>query len=103
MFIPKQFTINDQVIRVEIVDKLEGSKYGDYNDVKELIRISKTIEIDKEIINLSEDQILNTFFHEVFHAFQFHSKGEYSESEASSYAGMMVELVKSGNLKITSE
>ncbi len=100
MNIPKKFTINGQPIHIEILDKLEDNRYGDYNDAKELIRIAKTVEVDKEIIELSESQILNTFFHEVFHAFQFHSKGEYSEAEAASYAGMMTELISSSNLKI---
>ncbi|MGM9533093.1 hypothetical protein, partial [Intestinibacter sp.] len=53
-----------------------------------------------ETIRLSQLQIENTFWHEVFHAFQFHSKGEYSEAEAASYAGMMTELIRSSNLKI---
>ena len=99
MNIPKKFTINGQTINVEIVDELD-SEYGNYSDAKELIRIARTIKEDKETIRLSQLQIENTFWHEVFHAFQCHSKGEYSEAEAASYAGMMTELIRSSNLKI---
>ena len=98
MDIPKQFTINGQPIRVEILDKLENNMYGDYNDAKELIRIAKTVEVDRETIELSKAQMLNTFYHEVTHAFQFHSKGVYDEAEASSYAGLMVELLYSSEI-----
>ena len=98
MDIPKQFTINGQPIRVEILDKLENNRYGDYNDAKELIRIAKTVEVDRETIELSKAQMLNTFYHECFHSFQFHSKGVYDEAEASSYAGLMVELLYSSGI-----
>lgn len=98
MDIPKQFTINGQPIRIEILDKLENNRYGDYNDAKELIRIAKTIEVDRETIELSKAQMLNTFYHEAIHSFQFHSKGVYDEAEASSYAGLMVELLYSSGI-----
>ena len=98
MDIPKQFTINGQPIRVEILDKLENNTYGDYNDAKELIRIAKTVEVDRETIELSNAQMLNTFYHEATHAFQVHSKGVYDEAEASSYAGLMVELLYSSGI-----
>ena len=98
MDIPKQFTINGQPIRVEILDKLENNRYGDYNDAKELIRIAKTVEVDRETIELSKAQMLNTFYHEAMHAFQFHSKGEYNEAEATIFGGMMAEFIRSSGI-----
>lgn len=64
MKIPEKFTINGQTINVEVVGELD-SEYGNYSDVKELIRIAKTIKEDKEIVKLSQLQIENTFWHEV--------------------------------------
>ena len=98
MDIPKQFTINGQPIRVEILDKLEDNQYGNYNDAKELIQIAKTIEVNKEVIHLTQLQIENTFWHEVAHAFQFHSKGEYNEAEATIFGGMMAEFIRSSGI-----
>ena len=98
MDIPKQFTINGQPIRVKILDKLEDNQYGNYNDVKELIQIARTIEVNKEVIHLTQLQIENTFWHEVAHAFQFHSKGEYNEAEATIFGGMMAEFIRSSGI-----
>lgn len=100
MQIPKSFTINGFPITVEVVQHLEDNNYGDYSDAKELIRIAKTVKADKETVQLSPTQIENTFWHEVFHAFQFHSKGEYDERESAAYAGLMIELIRSSQLKI---
>lgn len=100
MQIPKGFTLHGCPITVEIVNQLEDNEYGEFNDAKELIRIARTVKVNKETIQLSQAQIENTFWHEVFHAFQWHVKGDYSETEATSYAGLMTELLRSGQVKI---
>lgn len=100
MQIPKGFTLHGCPITVEIVDKLDDNNYGEFIDAKELIRIARTVKVDKETVQLSQAQIENTFWHEVIHAFQWHVKGEYDETEATSYAGLMVELIRSGQIKI---
>ena len=100
MQIPKRFTLQGVPIDVEIVDSLDSGNYGEFIDAKELIKIAKTVKVDKEVVHLSQAQIENTFWHEVFHAFQWHVKGEYDETEATSYAGLMVELLRSGQVKI---
>ncbi len=63
--IPKKFKIANNWITVDIVDSIQDSKYGTYNEVKQLITIAKTIEIDDEVVQLTEDQMLNTFAHEL--------------------------------------
>lgn len=100
MQIPKKFTINGQTVTVEVVDRLPSNNYGEYSDATEKVSIAKTIEENGRTIKLSHLQLENTFWHEVFHVFQFHGKGEFSESESSTYAGMMVELIHSSDLKI---
>ena len=100
MQIPKGFTLHGFPITVEVVDRLEGGEYGKFIDSKELIRIAKTVKEDNEVVHLSQAQIENTFWHEVFHAFQWHIKGDYDETEATSYAGLMTELIRSGQIRI---
>lgn len=100
MQIPKGFTLHGYPITVEVVNQLDDNNYGEFVDAKELIRIAKTVKVDKETVHLSQAQIENTFWHEVFHAFQWHSKGEFDETEATTYAGLMTELIKSGQIKI---
>lgn len=97
MHIPNKFTINGQPITVKIVDSLDN-QYDNYNDAKELIQIARTVEVNKEIIHLTPLQIENTFWHEVGHAFQFHSKGEYNEAEATIFGGMMAEFIRSSGI-----
>ena len=96
--VPEKFTINSQEIKIKVCDSLPNSNYGTYNDVKELIQIARTIKVDNEIVKLTNEQIWNTLIHEVLHAFQFHSKGETSEIESNTYAGYIVEFLKSTGL-----
>jgi hypothetical protein len=99
MKLPKKFTINTQEIKVKVVDTLSESRYGEYNSINDTIQVAKRI-IDGDGIEyvLTEEQILNTFIHELLHAFQWHSKGETSEEESSTYAGYFVEFLKSTKL-----
>lgn len=99
MNIPKSFTINGQSVTIDIVDRLDGM-YGHYSDAEEKITIARTIESDGRVIKLSPLQLENTFWHEVFHVFQFHGKGRYDEAESATYAGMLTELIRSSGLRI---
>lgn len=100
MRIPKQFTLHGHTINVREVEKMESNSYGEYNDVREKITIAHKVRDDEGLVELTQEQIEHSFWHEVFHAFQWHSKGEYDEAEAQSYAGLMVELLKSSGIKI---
>lgn len=63
--IPKKFKIANNWITVNMVESLPNSNYGIYNDVKQEINIAKTVEIDDEVVQLTEEQILNTLMHEL--------------------------------------
>lgn len=102
MRIPEKFTINTQEIKVEIVDTISDGCFGQYNDITDTIKLAKYVKDDDgERIALSEEQILNTFLHEMLHAFQWHSKGETSEVESSTYSGYFIEFIKSSGLTIS--
>lgn len=91
MIIPKEITILKHTIKVRIVDILDG-KFGLFDPVKNEIKIAQyALSNDKEVA-LSPVQILHTFWHEVFHAFQWFYEGEYNEGQSQTYAGFMLEV-----------
>lgn len=101
MKIPEKFTINSQEIKIEIVDIIADGLFGQYNSLTDTIKIAEYVRNeDGDKIKLTEEQILNTFIHELLHAFQWHSKGDTSETESSTYAGYFVEFIKSSGLTI---
>lgn len=91
MKIPKEFKIANNKYSIEIVDSVKDSKgeeiFGDHNAITNTIRIAKTIDG----IKLSEEQMLNTFWHELFHAFQFFFNNDQWEAQAQCYANFMRE------------
>lgn len=94
MKIPKTFTINTQTITVEIRDTLH-LRFGLYDSISDTITLArKIVDEDGRVRPLTQEQITNTFFHELLHAFQWHTKGETDEQESSLYAGLFVEYLK---------
>lgn len=92
MKIPSKFKIANNWITVELVDKLENSSYGQFNDVTSTIKLAKSVEVDKETIYLTEYQMNNTFWHEYCHAMQFYFDNSTSEAQAQSYANFLSEF-----------
>lgn len=77
-FIPREFTIACHHIEVEVVDWIpdddvkSDSEYGQWHDVRLQIKIARAIKCrNGEVIPLNEEQIKNTFYHELFHCFFF--------------------------------
>lgn len=94
MKIPTEFIIHGHIIKVIICGELENEKFGDYDCVKEEIRIARNMRRDCELIPLSDHQIETTFLHELIHVMQWHSGKEFSEEEAQTYSGMLYEFLK---------
>lgn len=96
MKIPEKFTINSQEIKIEIVDKLQNQDFGEFNCITNIIKIAEYVEDDnKDLIKLKDEQILNTLIHEILHVYQWYSTGEYDEIQSNTYAGYIVEFLKS--------
>ncbi len=97
--IPESFTIAGMTYQVEFVEFLKDADgnevYGLYNPSKQLISISTKVNHDNEIVNLSDDLILTTFFHELTHVFNWHWDGGADECLAQVFAGFMLEYIKS--------
>lgn len=93
-YIPSSFKCAGFTIKIEICDKLPDNTYGDFNDVKNLIRIAKSIEIDREVIQLTKEQIINTLYHEVGHCFQWYYNTNTDEAQAQVFANFMQEFMR---------
>lgn len=99
MKIPEKFTINSQEIKIEVVDKLQDQDFGEFNCITNVIKIAEYVEDDnKDLIKLKDEQILNTLIHEILHVYQWCSTGEYDETQSNTYAGYIVEFLKSTKL-----
>ena len=92
MTIPQKFKIANNWVTVELVDKLDSNNYGMYNDAKQIITIAKSVIIDNEVVELTKEQLLNTFWHEYCHAMQFYFDNSTSEAQAQSYSNFICEL-----------
>lgn len=95
MRIPKEFKIANNKYTVQILKSVQNEKgedvFGDHSSVTNTIRIAETVNGHE----LTEEQILNTFLHELFHAFQFFFNNDAYEAEAQCYANFMREYMSS--------
>ena len=91
--IPKKFKIANNWITVNIVKSLPNSNYGIYNEAKQEINIAKTVKIDNEIVQLTEELILNTFMRELTHCMQFYFDNNITEAQAQVYANFLCEFL----------
>lgn len=70
MRIPEKFTINSQEITVELVNTLPSQNFGEYCCITDKIKLATNVKDDDgTVIPLKEEQIENTFWHELLHAF----------------------------------
>ena len=92
----KKFKIAGQWITTEMVDQLNDGDYGCFNDAKNLIQIAENIEVDGELVKLTEFQKEATWYHELIHVFQFYFNNEYDEAQAQVYANFICELLETG-------
>lgn len=92
MKIPSSFRIAGFKIKVEIVDFTESNSYGCFCDSTNTIEIARKLLNGTTIIELTEDQQLSTFYHELIHVFQFYVGEEYDERRAQSYSNFLLEF-----------
>ena len=98
--IPDKFKVAGFDITVNIVEKTDDNDYGFWDDVNNTIVIAKNISMKNgELTALSERQMKNTFYHELYHSFQFYSGKEYSEVECNIFANFMLEFDETKKVK----
>lgn len=93
--IPQTFTIAGIPHTVEIVDNIEnGELYGKTFFGSQKILIATHIKEDDQYITLSKKQQKNTYWHEVFHLFQFYFNNGSDEGLSQTFANFMCEYEK---------
>lgn len=100
MKIPREFTLFGNKVTIREIEKDVENRYGYWDDVREEIVVAHKVKVDGEFITLKQSQIESTVFHELFHAFQWYSRGVYDETEAQTYSMLLMEFIKSSEIKI---
>lgn len=95
--VPSSFNIAGINWKVVYVQRLEvdGEELlGLFSGVQQTIflALTATNHITKEEVTLSESVILNTFYHELMHCFQWLAGDEMSETKAQVYANFYMEF-----------
>ena len=92
--VPHEFVLACHTVKVVVeefvYDPNENSLYGDWNDVTCTIRIATHVEEEGEH-ELTEEQVRNSFYHEMFHAFMFFSGLKQDEMIVQSFANFLRE------------
>lgn len=95
MTIPNKFKIANQEITVVIEDYLPDNNYGYFCDATNTIKLARTINTEHDgDVTLSDEQIRNSFYHELIHVFQFYLNNEYDETEAQVFANFLCEFTE---------
>ena len=93
MNIPKSYKVAGRTIKVTVTDLVnDGEDYGTFSEVTKEIKIAKKIKEDNVIYDVPEYEIVNTFWHEVFHSFQYYWNNKCDEDFAQVLSNFMCEL-----------
>ena len=93
MNIPKSFKIGGQKFEVNMVDRIRDTdNFGEFTYCPPLIEIATKHYDDNGVGHpIPENQIKNTFLHELFHSFNYMWNNEVDESLAQTFANFMCE------------
>lgn len=90
-----KFKIANQEITVVIEEILPNNNYGYFCDATNMIKLARTLKTEHDgVVTVSDEQMRNTFYHELFHAFQFYFNNEFNEAQAQVYANFMCEFIE---------
>lgn len=92
--IPKEFTIACNKITTIIVD--EGEDFGSFDSLRNVINISLGVrDASGKLVTFTKEQVLNTYYHEVFHCFNYFFNTEMDEALAQTFANFTCEYLTS--------
>ena len=93
--LPDKFKIANQEITVVIEEILPNNNCGYFCDATNMIKLERTLKTEHDgVVTVSDEQMRNTFYHELFHAFQFYFNNEFNEAQAQVYANFMCEFIE---------
>lgn len=89
--IPSKFRIANHDYTVKLCEFIDdGDTFGSHCNLKLEIKVAERMKNDDgEIIDLTEEQIKNSFWHEIFHAFNYYYNNQQDESLAQVFANFM--------------
>lgn len=95
--IPRTCKIANHLYTIQLDEFVEDDNgdfiYGYHSDVELVIKIARKVKLEKgEIISLTDEQIKNSFWHELFHAFNFYWNNGADEALAQTFANFMREF-----------
>ena len=94
VFIPKEFVIACNKITTKIVD--EGEDFGSFDSLRNTINISLGVrDASGNLVIFTKEQVQNTYYHEVFHCFNYFFNTEMDEALAQTFANFMCEYLTS--------
>ena len=94
--IPNKFTIAGSTYNINIVENSEkdlDGALGDFSNILHEIRLAKTCRIDEDVINISEDEFIKTYLHELGHCFNYYYNNDCSEEFANAFSNFMYEYL----------
>lgn len=89
--IPKSFRLGAQDYEVIIEDRLDNDIYGEYSYTPPRIRIARFSGDDE----LSDKQMLATFYHELGHCIDYMFDCTTNEAHAQCFSNFMMEFLES--------
>lgn len=92
--IPSKVRIANHWYKVILCDFIDnGDTFGSHCNLKLEIKVAECMKTDDgETVNLTEEQIKNSFWHEIFHAFNYYYNNKQDESLAQTFANFMREF-----------
>ena len=93
MEIPSKFKIGGQEFKIKLVDRIRDTDdYGEFSYCPSQIEIATKYYDNQGIEHvIPENQLRNTFWHEIFHAFNYMWNNGVDESLAQTFANFMCE------------
>lgn len=96
--IPDKFSISGTEYNVSVVENAEkdlgGAVLGDFSGLIHEIRVAKKCLFENEVIDISEEEIIKTYLHELGHCFGWWYKNDDSEAFANAFSNFMFEYLK---------
>jgi hypothetical protein len=97
--IPDRYVIGGQDYTVKVKETVQDEDgdgvFGLHDPITNTISIAKKFHLTNNFDHpLTRDQIINSFFHELFHSFNYMMNTEQDETIAQSFANFMCEFLK---------
>ena len=89
--LPSSFTLARNKVTVDFQEN--GRSFGEFDSFRNKITVFVTCKDDDgETVDLTKEQVINTFWHETAHALQWFYSSEMTEQFAQSFGNLLSDL-----------